>query len=285
MVPRFEGNEEDNFQEWVDKLEDVFRLRETPNGSKVPMAKLFMGGPAYRWLCNLERIAQDDARITTWAQLKTAIQQHFVLSQSGFTLRSRLNAMRWTPGAMLSLNQYGDRFRQLALRINDCSEPEIIYCFAKSLPPAMQSQVVLNNPATFDMALYYAKQYAESYRQDFVVPPAAPSHANGPQPMELDYMGRPGYSNNRRCYACDGLGHIARVCPNNNNNRGSGKRGRRGNRPRGGPRQQQMNAMEAGYDEDQDDYAHNYAIGYAMAKMRGAAPAGDDNQPGNASHQ
>src|SRR5690349_5052548 len=116
-VPYFHGREDDNLQEWMDKLEDVFTIRGTDDKSKVSLAKFFLKGPAYHWISERARHGGPNEAITKWEEMKEAMREQFILKQSTYTLRSRLENMSWQPGTGVLLSDYADKYRLLSSRL------------------------------------------------------------------------------------------------------------------------------------------------------------------------
>lgn len=206
----------------VERYGDLMRMTEQ---EQVKLATTLVRGRADTWLRRLEAAGTVP---TTWNGFKTSIQAAFQPVHSLEMARDKLAALEQTG----SVETYVDAFQNLSLAVSDLSPAEAKDKFVRGLKPNVRAYVRTQVPDTVDAAFHLAMAYeggqgmTASSGHGHARAPAPPMDFSQSTPMDLDVLYQPRYQNSKkgdwrggrqvfekRCYNCDGRGHLQRDCP------------------------------------------------------------------------
>ncbi len=206
----------------------------------IQFASTFLRGPAAVWWRSQVEAVAGLAPFATWVLFSDALKQQFQPVNVERAARDRLAGLV----QQRSVQDYVTHFRTLCLQIRGISADEKLDRFIRGLKPAVQREVQIRDPTTFDIAIqvaeridaveYRMRQQLPSVQRTFPprftassVPPrlvpgssySAP--APSPTPMELGALRRGPLTLNEReklrqnggCFYCRKLGHILPNCP------------------------------------------------------------------------
>jgi len=194
------------------------------------------------WWTNLltKRARQGKGKIRTWDKMKTKLKARFLppkYVQNNYALLHYL-----TQGSM-SVEEYTREFERIMIKcdLQEAEEQTIVRYFG-GLDPKYAHVVELQPYTTFDEVCILAHKVETQlkirpYKREFSKPlPKGPPFNKGsstippkptPTPVSLPQKNQvplrtqtsqnkpnPGPFNPRRCFKCQGLGHIASECPN-----------------------------------------------------------------------
>ena len=225
-------------------VERVFEYKEVPDEQKVKIVALKLRKYASLWWTNLltKRARQGKAKIRTWDKMKAKLKGRFLppnYIQANYALLHHL-----TQGS-LSVEEYTREFERLMIKCDLQEEEEqTIVRYLGGLDPKYAHVVELQAYTTFDDVCLLAHKVetqlkTRPYKKDYSksLPEAQPfnkgsptitpkteapflSHPQRTQAPQRNQIqtpqnrSNPGPLNPRRCFKCQGLGHIASECPN-----------------------------------------------------------------------
>jgi Retrotransposon gag protein len=105
------------------------------------------------------------ASITSWEDFKLKARKQFALLHFQRQLRTDLRNLRQSQNENAS--EYVDKFRVIAILVENMSEEDKIYEFTRGLHPAAQMQIHLRDPEMLEEAMSIAIAHDQAYRTTY----------------------------------------------------------------------------------------------------------------------
>ncbi|GLU23899.1 hypothetical protein SLE2022_398740 [Rubroshorea leprosula] len=228
-IPDFEGRlQPDEFIDWLHTVERVFELKDIPDDKRVKLVAIKLKKHASIWWENLKRSREREGRnkIRTWEKMRRELTRKFLPDryyQDNFVKFHNLQQKS------LTVEEYTMEFEQLMMKCDVREKDEqTIARYLGGLDYDISKVVQLQQYWTLDdvirLALRVEKQISRknipstSKPRDFGASrgtQASKTVAKTPAKTEKEVSSsRPAQSNTRKCFKCQGFGHIAANCPN-----------------------------------------------------------------------
>ena len=240
-IPEFEGKlDPEEFLDWLNTVERVFDYKEVPEDKKVKLVALKLRKYASLWWTNLctKRTRSHKEKIRSWEKMKKKLKARFL--PASYVQDSYAQLHNLTQGNM-SIAEYTREFEKLLIKC-DISEPEeqTIVRYLGGLEPRYANVIELQQYTTFDEVCVLTHKVEQQrkkqpLRREFKPPnrnspinkgstiqpqrnpfPNTPSPQKTQTPQRANPPPRPNPTtiSTRRCFRCQGFGHIASECPN-----------------------------------------------------------------------
>ncbi|KAG5539880.1 hypothetical protein RHGRI_020186 [Rhododendron griersonianum] len=234
-IPEFEGRmHPDEFLDWLNTVERIFEYKDIPEDRKVKLVAIKLKKHASLWWEHLKKQRDRDGkrRVKTWEKMKKELRRKFLpdnYRQDAFLKFHNFEQKE------LTVEEYTAEFDQLQMRC-DILEPEeqTIARYLRGLRSEIRHVVQLQPYWTYNdvvkLSFKVEKQLKESrgstsrtWNKESNSNRANASSTNKeaifkPNPKKETAAGssnpRSYNPSSRRCYKCQGFGHIAADCPN-----------------------------------------------------------------------
>ena len=227
--PTFSGEPGENVRTWLRKMEFAFEAHKTAGEDKVVHAALCLKDKASEWFMQLARI-HDGKPFNDWAGLAREALERFEPEDLQYQLRGRLREIKQDT----TLDEYISRFHNLLSQVDNMAEVDKVAFFTDGLKTNLRYEVGRQGPQTLKAAIRLAESTYNALRVNglleaspwSVASPRVPAKVE-PTAMEIDNLERRSWNSDadsRRCYNCQGIGHIARQCPSPRMTSGRGGR-------------------------------------------------------------
>ncbi|GKV27101.1 hypothetical protein SLEP1_g36308 [Rubroshorea leprosula] len=228
-IPDFEGRLQPNeFIDWLYTVECVFELKDIPDDKRVKLVAIKLKKHASIWWENLKRSREREGRnkIRTWEKMRRELTRKFLPDryyQDNFVKFHNLQQK------YLTVEEYTMEFEQLMMKCDVREKDEqTIAQYLGGLDYDISKVVQLQQYWILDdvirLALRVEKQISKknipstSKPWDFGASrgtQASKTVAKTPAKTEKEVSSsRSAQSNTRKCFKCQGFGHIASDCPN-----------------------------------------------------------------------
>lgn len=207
----------------------------------------YLTDKALTWYTTWERMLSERGATISWSGMQEGLLQNFQAVDSLQTARMKLWDLKQKGG----IHEYIEEFRDLQVSIMDMSGAEALDVFKRGLKDRIRKEVMVSNPSTVNEAIAIAQRISGAFGVTHGEPVSNFRDPSGPTPMELGNLRRregfaptrgppprfggeirrpgvpnlqEGYANNgmvrggagvrdnRQCYACGRMGHIAKFC-------------------------------------------------------------------------
>lgn len=165
-VPMFMGKMNvEECMDWVEALENYFECDDTPESSKVKVAKSKMKGPTLSWWNFLqnERVENNKAPITTWKRMLAEIKKQFVPEDYEVALHKKLHNLKQKD---MDVSTYTEEFHKLTLKTKISeTENQKLARYLNGLKYSIQDELSLFNPESVHKCHQMALKIEEKQRK------------------------------------------------------------------------------------------------------------------------
>lgn len=206
-IPTFCGSQGESAKFWLAKFEQVMKLRKVSNEDKTIQLFLLLEGQAEMWYHTLSEDIQG-----TYNNLRAAFVERFLPSES-----DRIRDISKFRALCQLREESTDDYIEKVIRMGrdlEKSEREIVDQIFQGLKPAIMKFVAQKEAKTLSEVRKFARM-GQSLEKDVTL--VELNHIQGQRgttqtgKCEFQYSDKKRYQN-RRCYICNGLSHIARDC-------------------------------------------------------------------------
>ncbi|GKC41919.1 gag-pol polyprotein [Tanacetum coccineum] len=220
----------DEFIEWLRMVERVFEYKHTTEENKVKIFAIKLRKYASTWWSNtyLKRERSGKEKIKSWPKMKAKLKQKFLPTYHVQNSFSQLHTLKQ---GTCTAEEYSHEFEYLLMKCDvPEDDPQMLVRYLGGLEARVANIVKLHSFQTLaELTLLAhkvdsqqrAKGKIESNRSTFK-PTSYPKPTKTTKPITPNtFKPAPSYKNNnetpkapRRCFRCQGLGHITSECPN-----------------------------------------------------------------------
>ncbi|KAL4570144.1 hypothetical protein LXL04_025795 [Taraxacum kok-saghyz] len=234
-IPDFEGKAQpDDFIDWINTVERVFDLKDIPDNFKVKVVAIKLRKYASLWWEHLKkkRTQEGRSKVETWAKMKKLLCEKFLpvnYRQEAFLEYHNLSQRNST------VEEFIAEFDRLRMRCGaDEQEEQVIARFLGALRSEISDVVQLQPYWTFtDVCALALKVERQGKNKNKATPPrfntsnstrfpnnfsSGSGGKTGPARTDTSRVPTPAPAATparlSRCFKCQGIGHFARECPN-----------------------------------------------------------------------
>ncbi|KAK9750043.1 hypothetical protein RND81_02G169300 [Saponaria officinalis] len=231
-IPEFNGDgDAEKFLDWVRQTERIFEYKDYDEHKKFKVATLKLTKYASLWYENMKRQRRRDVKpkVETWEKLKKHLTKRFLprdYEQDNYLKLTSLSQEN------SSVSYYISEFEKMSIICDLVEKQELRTArFIRGLNPNLAQRVEIQSYSNFDdacrLALKFEKQdkSKKTYNRDYArssstssKPVATTSSSKETRKEDPKDKGRNTVvkvkeTRLRRCFKCQGYGHIANECP------------------------------------------------------------------------
>lgn len=233
-IPEYDGRlDADEFVEWLRTVERVFDYKQTPDNKKVKIVALKLRKYASTWWASVcaKRARQDKDKIRSWNKMKKLLKEKFLPSY--YVQENFLKFHKLEQGSK-SVEEYARDFESYAMRCGvQEDEPQTLVRFLGGLDPEIAQVCELQSYSTLEELIQLAhkveirgkgKRKSSSSRVTTTntsypkTPYSFPKQSTPTKEFKTPPPQNTNASNTRldarRCFRCQGFGHLIADCPN-----------------------------------------------------------------------
>ncbi|KAD0267391.1 hypothetical protein E3N88_44532 [Mikania micrantha] len=230
-IPEYDGRlDPDEFIEWLRTVERVFDYKQTPDEKKVKIVALKFRKYASTWWFNVcsKREKQGKDKVRTWSKMKKLLKCKFMPSYYVQANFSQLHALKQ---GSKTAEEYSREFEHLIMKCDvDPDDPQTLVRYLGGLETRIANIIELQPYSTLEELITLAhkvdiqhklpgrveitKTTSKLLAPTSSAPALLPATSTVSKLLEAPEGSGSTSRNTRRCFRCQGLGHIASECPN-----------------------------------------------------------------------
>ena len=236
-IPNFEGKSHpDDFIDWLYTVERVFDIKNLSDEQKVKLVAIKLKKNASIWWEHIikQRTREGKPKIVSWDKMKKKLMAKFLPVQ--FRQEAFIEYHNFKQSGGMLVEEFTSEFDRLRLRCDVIEEEEeTIARYLAALKPEIADVVHLQQYLSYNDVCRLARKVESQQKKkvssssssrfsgrftgsDTVKkvssPISNPTRSTSSTTSYNPTSSREGASVNKRCYKCQGLGHIATDCPN-----------------------------------------------------------------------
>ncbi|XP_057248316.1 uncharacterized protein LOC130590268 [Beta vulgaris subsp. vulgaris] len=235
-IPDYDGRlDADGFIEWLRTVERVFDYKQVPEEKRVKLVALKLRKYASTWWASVctkrERMGKEKVR--TWEKMRKLLKQKFLPT---YYVQENFAKFHHLQQGTSSVEDYAREFEAYLMKCDVREdEPQTLVRFLGGLEPQIANVVELHTYTTLEELVLLAHKVERQHKAKgkgkweasrtftkttpYPKPTSTTQKPNQPttytpkpntKPDTIPSLGKAP----RRCYRCQGLGHIATECPN-----------------------------------------------------------------------
>ncbi|XP_022019990.1 uncharacterized protein LOC110920060 [Helianthus annuus] len=234
-IPEYDGRlDPDEFVEWLRTVERVFDYKQTGEEKKVKLVSLKLRKYASTWWANVclqgEKFGKEKVR--SWSKMKKLLKTKFM---PPYYLQESFSKLHFIKQGSRTVKEYSQEFEHLLMKYNlseDDPQTLTLVRYLGGLESSISNVVELQPYTTLaELTLLAHKvegqqkawgkveatkpSHKTTVHTPIPTPSSIPSSSSGTlKTLELPEGSATASRHTRRCFQCQGLGHIASECPN-----------------------------------------------------------------------